>query len=130
NFYSVELIVDPRDTSHPPAHITNEVGEIWLGCFNGTNGSEYLGAKEPLLRGFDIRIGSVNFTVPSVEPRNDYFIVLFGDSGNSSPLFAIRGEDLQAASVHPFKSTPPLLSIPMAPMSKAQLLGWASSCVV
>ncbi|KAI3616167.1 hypothetical protein WG66_014037 [Moniliophthora roreri] len=62
------------DISNPPVHITNEVGEIWLGCSNGMNGSKYLGAKEPLLRGFDIRIGSVGFTVPRVEPRNDYFI--------------------------------------------------------
>ncbi|KAG5646509.1 hypothetical protein DXG03_003276 [Asterophora parasitica] len=43
----------------------------------------------PLAQNFKLRVGKIDIIVPSVPPRDDYIIVLFGDSGNSSPAFAI-----------------------------------------
>ncbi|KAL0954151.1 hypothetical protein HGRIS_005288 [Hohenbuehelia grisea] len=42
-----------------------------------------------LANGFDILNGVQEITVPAVTPGDDYSIVLFGDSGNFSPAFAI-----------------------------------------
>ncbi|KAK7034708.1 hypothetical protein VNI00_012115 [Paramarasmius palmivorus] len=42
-----------------------------------------------LARGFDLRQGWVEVTVPWVEPSGDYTITLFGSSDNRSPYFYI-----------------------------------------
>ncbi|KAK7692876.1 hypothetical protein QCA50_004511 [Cerrena zonata] len=77
------------DTSNAPKKITNKEGMIVLGYIDdGT--SEHLDYKHPLADKFDIMQGSMDVQVPDVEPRDDYIIVLFGDSGNKSPQFTIN----------------------------------------
>ncbi|KAJ7277490.1 hypothetical protein C8J57DRAFT_1713821 [Mycena rebaudengoi] len=41
---------------------------------------------------FDLRAGFVKLTVPHVLSGSDYQIVLFGDSGNLSPMFTINSD--------------------------------------
>ncbi|EPT05155.1 hypothetical protein FOMPIDRAFT_43002 [Fomitopsis schrenkii] len=53
------------------------------------NDSENLDLDNPLATGFLIGDGNVTFTVPDVPYRSDYIVVLFGNSGNSSPTFTI-----------------------------------------
>ncbi|KAJ6459026.1 hypothetical protein C8R45DRAFT_787611, partial [Mycena sanguinolenta] len=43
-----------------------------------------------LAKGFDLRAGFVEITVPWVFTADNYEIVLFGDSGNFSPPFTIQ----------------------------------------
>ncbi|KAJ6479443.1 hypothetical protein C8R47DRAFT_983456 [Mycena vitilis] len=45
-----------------------------------------------LAKGFDLRSGSVDITVPYVLSDSDYELVLFGDSGNYSPPFTIHSD--------------------------------------
>ncbi|KAJ7660356.1 hypothetical protein DFH06DRAFT_1089681 [Mycena polygramma] len=45
-----------------------------------------------LAKGFDLRSGSVDITVPYVLADSDYELVLFGDSGNYSPPFTIHSD--------------------------------------
>ncbi|KAJ6621852.1 hypothetical protein B0H10DRAFT_1789201 [Mycena sp. CBHHK59/15] len=74
-----------------PKHITNPMGKIFLGRLENGSPNEHLGTYDhPLANGFDIRDGHCSFPVPDVPPRNDYIIVLFGDSGNKSPTFTIQ----------------------------------------
>ncbi|KAJ8080426.1 hypothetical protein PM082_017259 [Marasmius tenuissimus] len=80
------------DTSKPPQNITNDIGEILLGRFNGTDDNEHLDLEHPLAENFSLLSGSVTVEVPDVEPGEDYFIVLFGDSGNRSPLIRIQNQ--------------------------------------
>ncbi|CAK5272470.1 unnamed protein product, partial [Mycena citricolor] len=47
-----------------------------------------------LAKGFDIRSGFLSVTVPYVLGDDDYSWVLFGDSGNFSPFFAISSDAL------------------------------------
>ncbi|KAF8735198.1 hypothetical protein AX14_002553 [Amanita brunnescens Koide BX004] len=79
------------DTSNLPPfnQITNQIGEVLLGHLGG--GGLNLNLSGPLVQGFNISQGSVNLVVPNVPPRTDYLVVLFGDSGNTSPTFAITG---------------------------------------
>ncbi|KAF8899499.1 hypothetical protein CPB84DRAFT_1847707 [Gymnopilus junonius] len=45
----------------------------------------------PLASGFRITAGSVKVILPkNITARNDYFIILFGDSGNKSPNFKVH----------------------------------------
>ncbi|KJA24372.1 hypothetical protein HYPSUDRAFT_200596 [Hypholoma sublateritium FD-334 SS-4] len=107
------------DTSNfpPVSQITNIIGQVILG-FEANNSlnldfseccprlvlrvSKRLGipaaqrmlaelpaGHNPLASGFNLTDGSVQITVPNVPPRDDYLIVLFGDSGNTSPAFSI-----------------------------------------
>ncbi|KAF8655828.1 hypothetical protein AX16_002913 [Volvariella volvacea WC 439] len=48
-------------------------------------------ADAPLAEGFMLRDGQVEITVPDFPPRDNYIVVLMGDSGNSSPEFRIEG---------------------------------------
>ncbi|KAL4243041.1 hypothetical protein ABKN59_010919 [Abortiporus biennis] len=73
-----------RDTSSAPVNITNSVGFILL----RSNG---ITTPVLLADNFSILQGQVEVTVPSVLTRDDYSIVLFGDSGNFSPDFTIEG---------------------------------------
>ncbi|KAF7298880.1 hypothetical protein MIND_00836000 [Mycena indigotica] len=52
--------------------------------------SENLDIKHPLASGFYLTDGNVTVVVPNwIRPRTNYMVVLFGDSGNTSPLFTI-----------------------------------------
>ncbi|KAJ3509183.1 hypothetical protein NLJ89_g5356 [Agrocybe chaxingu] len=77
------------DTSNfpPDSQITNPIGKVILGF--DENDSLNLDFNNPLAQDFKLRDGSVQLTVPDVPPRDDYLIVLFGDSGNTSPTFVI-----------------------------------------
>lgn len=78
------------DVSSPPSDITNPNGKLVLGYVEDGSDNEHLQLDPPLAAGFDIRNGFVDFKVPQVEDRNDYIVVLFGDSGNRSPAFTIK----------------------------------------
>ncbi|PPR07270.1 hypothetical protein CVT26_012430 [Gymnopilus dilepis] len=55
------------------------------------NNSENLDIAHPLATGFPLTTGSVKVVLPkNVTARDDYFVVLFGDSGNKSPKFKIH----------------------------------------
>ncbi|KAH9928444.1 uncharacterized protein BXZ73DRAFT_102286 [Epithele typhae] len=73
------------DTSAAPVNITNKVGRIYL---------RFHGITTPLIlaENFNILDGRVKVTVPLVDDRDDYGIVLFGDSGNFSPQFTILSD--------------------------------------
>ncbi|KAF9064591.1 hypothetical protein BDP27DRAFT_1333308 [Rhodocollybia butyracea] len=88
-----ETVTATWDTSSlPPANeIPNTFGELTLGFDPAGTDSE-----NPILSlasGFLLSAGNVSFVVPSVETRNDYLVILFGDSGNTSPTFTIEGTD-------------------------------------
>jgi len=72
-----------------PVNITNGIGMVILAKsqirFNDAPG----GFQDPLASGFDIRLGTIEITVPDVTPADDYEVVLFGDSGNISQDFTI-----------------------------------------
>ncbi|KAF8159239.1 hypothetical protein B0H34DRAFT_782088 [Crassisporium funariophilum] len=72
------------DTSSRPVNITNKVGIIML---------RKGGLTTPLIleNRFDILLGRITVTVPWVDNGDDYQLVLFGDSGNFSPMFTING---------------------------------------
>ncbi|THU87093.1 hypothetical protein K435DRAFT_762862 [Dendrothele bispora CBS 962.96] len=74
------------NTTDAPEQITNPIGRIML-----RKGG--LTTNNTLADGFDILLGTINVTVPDVEPGDDYEIVLFGDSGNFSPVFEIVAAD-------------------------------------
>ncbi|KAG6908312.1 hypothetical protein DXG01_005348 [Tephrocybe rancida] len=76
------------DNIPPDSQLTNPNGMVVLGHLGATGGLN-LDLDHPLAQNFKLRVGKVEITVPSVPPRDDYIIVLFGDSGNSSPAFAI-----------------------------------------
>jgi hypothetical protein len=69
------------DTSNPPAEITNKIGEVWLRKDGMTT--------VRLAYNFSILLGKISVQVPQVD-EGDYQVVLFGDSGNFSPLFTIK----------------------------------------
>ncbi|KAI0269937.1 hypothetical protein BC834DRAFT_841658 [Gloeopeniophorella convolvens] len=76
------------DTSKIPPSGSNNTGLILLGYDDGSS-SENLDINNPLASGFPITAGSQNITVPNVDTKTTYFVVLFGDSGNKSPEFTI-----------------------------------------
>jgi hypothetical protein len=71
------------DTSNAPTHISNGASVILR--------KGELATPLILAKGFDLRSGRVEVTVPWVVPGDDYTLVLFGDSGNFSPTFSIKG---------------------------------------
>ncbi|PCH40207.1 hypothetical protein WOLCODRAFT_68060 [Wolfiporia cocos MD-104 SS10] len=75
------------DASKVPQTRQNASGMILLGY--QTKDSENLDVQTPLASGFPIVDGQVTLTVPNVTERHDYIVVLFGDSGNASPIFSI-----------------------------------------
>ncbi|PIL31723.1 hypothetical protein GSI_06427 [Ganoderma sinense ZZ0214-1] len=77
------------DTSSPPAQVTNYMGRILLGHEQDPDGNEHLDFEHPLAQGFNLSQGAVNAIVPYVVSSDDYFVVLYGDSGNRSPSFTI-----------------------------------------
>ncbi|KAH9936223.1 uncharacterized protein B0H18DRAFT_1081901 [Fomitopsis serialis] len=77
------------DPSQVPQTAANHTGVVLLGYYE--NDSENLDTQTPLVTGFQISDGQVDITVPNVPTRNDYIVVLFGNSGNASPTFTITG---------------------------------------
>ncbi|KAL0953234.1 hypothetical protein HGRIS_004487 [Hohenbuehelia grisea] len=72
------------DVSKPPKQITNKKGKVVL------SKGGVLDYAHPLADGFDILDGKVDVTIPSnTSVGQDYTVVLFGDSGNNSPVFNI-----------------------------------------
>ncbi|EMD38249.1 hypothetical protein CERSUDRAFT_82501 [Gelatoporia subvermispora B] len=76
------------DVSDPPSEMTNPMGEIRLAH---ANGSIY---PVILASGFTVMDGRVEIEVPWLVTGSDYALVLFGDSGNTSPIFTIEGPSL------------------------------------
>ena len=98
------------DTSKlpPDNQITNPRGRILLG--RDTGDSLNLDLDHPLAEGFHIRQGRINITVPNVTPRPDYLIVLMGNSGNTSPSFAITQIAGDGGSTDPPSLPPPVFN--------------------
>ncbi|WFD34229.1 hypothetical protein MCUN1_001066 [Malassezia cuniculi] len=77
------------ETSEIPESLKDVTGVIRLGHIE--DGSESLNLADTLAKDFALSLGNVSITVPKVlETRNDYIVVLFGDSGNHSPKFTIK----------------------------------------
>ncbi|KAG9315610.1 hypothetical protein JVU11DRAFT_3251 [Chiua virens] len=74
-------------TTGLPANQTNPVGRLVLGYLY--NNSENLMLDSPLATNINYSVGYAQITVPNVPTRDDYIVVLFGDSGNASPKFTI-----------------------------------------
>ena len=75
-------------TNGIPDEIKDAKGVIRLGHIE--DGKEGLNLADTLASDFPLSQGNVSFTVPKVEGRSDYVVVLFGDSGNHSPKFTIK----------------------------------------
>ena len=60
--------------------------------------TKLLPAENPLAKDFPITAGHTEITVPSVTTRDSYILVLFGDSGNASPMFTINNISITAPS--------------------------------
>ncbi|KIK04103.1 hypothetical protein K443DRAFT_676235 [Laccaria amethystina LaAM-08-1] len=107
---TMQLVTWDTSDLPPDSQITNPIGQIILG-FNESN-SLNLDFTHPLAQGFNMHDRKVQITVPNVPPRTDYLIVLFGDSGNTSPSFAITaitaGTSPAASSTSTDWSSPPL----------------------
>ncbi|KAF9553888.1 hypothetical protein CPC08DRAFT_645028 [Agrocybe pediades] len=103
---TVQTVTWCVDTSNfpPDSQITNPIGQVILG-FNSSN-SLNLDFEHPLAKDFKLRDGKVNITVPNVPPKDDYLIVLFGDSGNTSPAFAITKISGSSGSSNATSSAP------------------------
>ncbi|KAF8143508.1 hypothetical protein K438DRAFT_1875856 [Mycena galopus ATCC 62051] len=72
------------DTSNAPANISNRA---LLFLRQNGNTAPFILAKD-----FDLRAGSLNITVPYVVSNNNYQWVLFGDSGDFSPVMTIQSD--------------------------------------
>jgi len=75
-------------TANPPKQITNENGLVALRTPTGFVAGRG-GFGEPLAANFSLLLGHVLVQVPELPAGDDYSVVLFGDSGNESPLFKI-----------------------------------------
>lgn len=117
------VVYDPRIT-YPDSSAVWTAGRTELvkwdttGVPTGYNGSIHLGylamqsehiMPMPLANDLDLSIGRAMVSIPSnLTTRNDYIIILFGDSGNISPDFTIQGVNPQeitsgnAVSYDPF----------------------------
>ncbi|KAJ6538380.1 hypothetical protein DFH09DRAFT_833421, partial [Mycena vulgaris] len=71
------------DTTGAPKSISN-AGMLLL-----AKGGLEAPCKFILAKGFDLRVGRFEIEVPHVLAGTDYQLVLFGDSGNLSPIFTI-----------------------------------------
>jgi hypothetical protein len=75
-------------TNNIPEEKLNSTGLLLLGYM--ANDSENLDIQHPLAVNFPIISGEVTFTVPeNATACGNAIVVLFGDSGNASPEFAI-----------------------------------------
>ncbi|KAI0632225.1 hypothetical protein C8Q77DRAFT_910051 [Trametes polyzona] len=85
------------DTSDIPEEAKNQTGLVLLGYIEDGSENEHLDVGHPLAVRFPIADGKTEVTVPDVPTRDDYVIVLFGDSGNTSPKFTIQGSAVSSA---------------------------------
>ena len=77
------------ETEHLPAEAKKTKSFIKLGHVDGNSLNEHL--NQTLAKNFKLGAGNVSFTLPKdLEAREDYVVVLFGDSGNASPKFTIH----------------------------------------
>ncbi|KAJ3560499.1 hypothetical protein NP233_g10799 [Leucocoprinus birnbaumii] len=91
--YSGDSFTLKWETADQPAHISNTSGKIVL----ATN--YVLDYDHPLAQGFNITSGQQTITVPNVaEAGPHYQFVLFGDSGNYGPTFAIAPKAHRASN--------------------------------
>ncbi|KAK0221761.1 hypothetical protein IW262DRAFT_1482009 [Armillaria fumosa] len=124
------ITVTWNTTVIPPAsQVTNPIGKIVLG--HQANNSLNLDLDHPLASNFQLTDGQVDITVPDVEPRDDYIIVLFGDSGNTSPEFTIQQAAPSRSSGAPASSSSAssltsLISTPI-PITGTEITGGTSS---
>ncbi|SJL07596.1 uncharacterized protein ARMOST_10946 [Armillaria ostoyae] len=123
------ITVTWNTTVIPPAsQVTNPIGKIILG--HQANNSLNLDLDHPLASNFQLTDGQVDITVPDVEPRDDYIIVLFGDSGNTSPEFTIQRSTSSSsgapASSSSASSLTSLISTPI-PITGTEITGGTSS---
>ncbi|KAJ7159233.1 hypothetical protein C8R43DRAFT_1064138 [Mycena crocata] len=72
------------DTKHHTVNITNKIGRIMLRKDNLTT-------PVILQENFSILLGKIQVRVPWVEDGDHYAYMFFGDSGNFSPHFTIKG---------------------------------------
>ncbi|KAG2758179.1 hypothetical protein P692DRAFT_20824264 [Suillus brevipes Sb2] len=84
------------NTDNLPANMTNPVGMLVLGY--NYNNSENLMLNSPLATNINYTVGQVLITVPNVVTREDYIVVLFGDSGNTSPMFTIINDSSSSSA--------------------------------
>lgn len=77
------------DSSNLPSEAKGLKGMIKLGHLDANSEGEHL--ANTLAKGFKLGEGNVSFTLPKhLDARDDYIVVLFGDSGNASPKFTIH----------------------------------------
>jgi len=76
-------------TDEIPPSSANSTGTLLLGYFDGYSQGENLDIEHPLASGFLLADGCVHVEVPDVSPRDNYIVVLMGNSGNASPEFTI-----------------------------------------
>ncbi|KAF5340718.1 hypothetical protein D9611_007434 [Ephemerocybe angulata] len=78
------------DTDKLDKESLNSNGLVVLGWSEPGSDNEHLDLENPLASNFSLAEGWIEVEVPEeVETRENYFIVLFGDSGNISPSFTI-----------------------------------------
>ncbi|KAH6912997.1 hypothetical protein BKA70DRAFT_1184403 [Coprinopsis sp. MPI-PUGE-AT-0042] len=88
------------DTDKLPAERQASTGLILLGYWTPGEVDEHLDVDHPLAKGFNLADGMVEVTVPEeVACSDNCFIVLFGDSGNTSPTFTIEEESTPKGSL-------------------------------
>ncbi|KAI0269929.1 hypothetical protein BC834DRAFT_931847 [Gloeopeniophorella convolvens] len=116
------------DASTVPAE-GNFTGQLVLGF--QTEDSENLDLAHPLAEGFSLRDGAVHVTCPDVPTRDNYIVVLIGDSGNASPQFTIANGADNDARAAPQVATSTVSSpagsltggpTPIGPLSSSQFL--------
>ncbi|KAF8073413.1 hypothetical protein FPV67DRAFT_744617 [Lyophyllum atratum] len=78
------------DVSSIPAGRRNTKSMVVLGWMDSGDTNEHLDLNHPLAHDFPIGQACVTFVVPNVPPRDNYIVVVFGDSGNHSPAFTIK----------------------------------------
>ena len=78
-----------RDTSDVPEELQDSTSMLKLG-YDPADGAGGLNEHWTLAEGFPVTAGKVDFILPTdLEQRDDYVVVLFGDSGNISKHFSI-----------------------------------------
>ncbi|KAH7926485.1 hypothetical protein BV22DRAFT_1104302 [Leucogyrophana mollusca] len=120
-------------TANLPANLTTPTGTLLLGFI--ANNSENLMTNSPLATGFLYTDGQAQITVPSVPTRENYIVVLLGDSGNASPQFTIIGDSssssapstsattsVSSSSLSPSSSSSPSTSAPPASGSSTPVI--------
>lgn len=95
-----------------PDEVKGNDSQVKLG-YTLPNGEGGLNQHWTLASGFKIDAGTVTVKIPAdLETRSTYQVVLFGDSGNTSPEFTINGvapDPLEAVTSEGFPSVHKIL---------------------